>query len=86
MFTKMLLAATVLDGFAVTSAVLAAQKPYQVTKQVDCSGFGCTLNFDPLPAPVLLKHVACQFFDIGSSQPLQCTISGDYIDTKASAV
>lgn len=146
MLTRSILAATVtlFAGVALSGSASAAQKPYQVTKSVSCSGFGCTVTFDALRAPVLLKHVACQFSgngygrvivtldahnkvstdtelpqvtDLGSlpfsgelyavnssaflfgdagsyysftagidtTLTLQCTLSGEYIDTKTSA-
>jgi hypothetical protein len=143
MFTKLILAVstTLLGGLFVSNAAIAAPKPYQVTRQVQCPAFGCTVTFEPLTAPVLLKHVACNFAvsstalgfvtvyannpssldteyppftnigslpfggellivnsgsflfgdkgssfsvatEFGSSGPLQCTISGEYIDPK----
>jgi hypothetical protein len=138
--------ATALITLSISSAAEAEQKPYQVTAQTACTTFGCPLNFPPLTAPAIVKHVSCQFVgivnntglvvyatlsvndksgtgseylpvndlgnvypftgevyllnsspylfgDVGSNfsvtvttiltaQPMVCTISGDYIDTK----
>jgi hypothetical protein len=49
---------------AISNAAVAAQKPYQVTAQVACTTFACPLNFPPLNAPVVLKHVSCQLVGI----------------------
>jgi hypothetical protein len=65
MLTKIVASiATVLGSLAISNAAVAAQKPYQVTAQVACSTFACPLNFPPLNAPVLLKHVSCELVGI----------------------
>jgi hypothetical protein len=65
MFAKIVGAtAALLGSFAISNPAVAAQKPYQVTAQVACTTFACPLNFPPLKAPVLLKHVSCQLVGI----------------------
>jgi hypothetical protein len=71
MLTKIVAAtAAVLGSLAISNAAVAAQKPYQVTASVACTTFECPLNFPPLKAPVVLKHVSCQFVGLTNNTSL----------------